>query len=303
MKNRLLTRRQFTLAAGALAFAPRLVAAAPDQPYVVDSTWLQTRLASDSTVVVLDVSPLRAYQDRHIHGAIHVWWQDTMELNNSVYGTSLSTGGTSARAQLLQDLGIDDSTMVVAYDNDDNRWAARMIWFLRWLSHDAAAILDGGLDAWKAAGGSTESGSNDPAKRGTPTIASRSSVFLESSRLVPRLQAGQSQLLDVRTESEAHDNVNGLSKIGRIPGSISFPWTNAVADHRLKPADQITALLSQAGVTTAKPIILYARYGVEADHTWVVLKSIGYPNVAVYDLGFVGWQANPDRPIEPLPAS
>jgi thiosulfate/3-mercaptopyruvate sulfurtransferase len=226
-----------------------------------------------------------------------------MELNYSIYGTSLSTGGTPARAQVMQDLGIDDSTMVVAYDDADNRWAARMIWFLRWLSHDGAAILDGGIDAWQAAGGATESGSNDPAKRGVPTIAARSSVFLESSRLVPRLQAGQSQLLDVRTESEAHDDVNGLSKLGRIPDSIAFPWTSAVADHRLKPAAQINALLTQAGVTPTKPVILYARYGVEADHTWVVLKSLGYPNVAVYDLGFVGWQANPDRPVDPLPAS
>ena len=159
------------------------------------------------------------------------------------------------------------------------------------------------FSAWKAAGGATEDGSNKAAKRGVPTITPHSSLLLDTKRLQTRLKAGQSQLVDVRTTGERNDDANGISKLGLIPGSISFPWTNAVENERLKPADQISAALAQAGIVAAKPVILYARYGFEADHSWVVLKSLSYPDVTVYDLGFVGWQADSSRPLDPLPAS
>jgi thiosulfate/3-mercaptopyruvate sulfurtransferase len=306
MRDFLLSRRQFALAAGALATtaaSPVRAQTATDEPYVVDPAWLQARLAADPNVVLLDVSALRTYRAEHIRGAIHCWWQDTMELNNVVYGTTLSTGGTAARAQLMEALGIDDSTMVVAYDNEDNRSAARMVWFLRWLNHGAAAMLDGGLAAWKTANGAVESGANDAAKRGVPTIKEQSSLLMLSARLVSRVQAGQSLIVDVRTDAEARDTANGISNLGRIPTSISFPWTNTITDHKLKPIAELTALLTQAGIVPAKEVVLYARYGVEAAQAWVVLKLLGFARVSIYDLGFVGWQASPSRTIEPLPPS
>jgi thiosulfate/3-mercaptopyruvate sulfurtransferase len=226
-----------------------------------------------------------------------------MEWNNPVYGTTLSTGGTPARRQVLQDLGIDDGTMVVAYDNSANRWAARMVWYLRWLNHDGAALFDGGLDAWRAASGPVQSGSNSPAKRGLPHLSAHSSTMLDTPRLQARLKAGDIQLVDVRTPDEMKDDANGASKLGRIPTSISLPWTDLNANGRLKSQADLRRALDAAGISPAKPVVLYARYGVEADFPWVVLKWLGYSDVAVYDEGFVGWQTNSSRQVEPLPAS
>ena len=300
----LFTRRQFAVASGFALASPMLrQASAADQPYVVDAAWLQSRLAADPNVVILDVSSLGDYHDAHVNGAIHCWWQDTMEWNDPVYGTTLSTGGTPARRQVLQDLGIDDNTMVVAYDNSANRWAARMVWYLRWLNHDGAALLDGGLDAWRAAGGPVQSGSNSPAKRGMPHLSARSSTMLDTSRLQSRLKAGGIQLVDVRTPDEMTDDANGASKLGRIPNSISLPWTGLNANGRLKPQADSRQALTSAEISPNKPVVLYARYGAEADFPWVVLKWLGYPDVAVYDEGFVGWQTNSSHPIAPLPAS
>lgn len=298
------SRRQLAAAAGLALAATRLTPArAADEPYVVDPAWLQARLAADSNLVILDVSSLGDYHHGHVKGAIHCWWQDTMEWNDPVYGTTLSTGGAPARRQVLTDLGIDDDTTVVAYDNASNRWAARLVWYLRWLSHDAAALLDGGLDAWRAAGGGVQSGSNDPAKRAAPNLSAHSSLMYDTARLQSRLKDRGVQLVDVRTASEMKDDANGVSKLGRIPGSIAFPWTNAVTNGRLAPQDQLRAAFATAGISPETPVILYARYGVETDLPWVALKWLGYPDVAVYDNGFVGWQASSSRPIEPLPAS
>ena len=303
MGTRSFTRRHFTIAAGALLAGSGIRPVwAADEPYVVDVSWLKTRMASDPNVVILDASAISTYRHRHVPGAVHCWWQDTMELNNAIYGTTLSTGGTAARVQFLQDLGIDNTTATVAYSDDNGRSAARLVWFLRWLGLPAA-MLEGGLDAWTSAGNAVQSGSNHAVKRGVPEISAHSSLLLETERLRDRLAAGKSLLLDVRNQDEAHDDVNGFSRIGRIPGSIPFPWTNAVENGRLKPAIELKAALTQAGVTPARPVILYARYGFEADLAWVALRWLGYADAAVYDLGFVGWQASPNRPVDPLPAS
>ena len=48
--------------------------------------------------------------------------------------------------------GIDASKQVVAYDQNSGMWASRLWWLLRWMGHDAVAVLDGGLDKWKAEG-------------------------------------------------------------------------------------------------------------------------------------------------------
>ncbi len=108
-----------------------------DPPLLVDPAWLQQELAAlDARVRILDSSPLRTYQDAHIPGAVHAWWQDTMDQNKEVYGSVIRPGGEqpdgtfdqSPRTQILKDLGIDDQTFVVAYDNDKGRWAAHLVW-------------------------------------------------------------------------------------------------------------------------------------------------------------------------------
>ncbi len=109
-------------------------------------------------------------------------------------------------------------------------------------------------------------------------------------------------MVDVRTESEAKDDVNGSLPIGRIPGAVSFPWTDALADDQghLLPADAISAKLSALGITPDRTIVLYARFGVETAHTWLVLKLLGFPNVTIYDWGWAFWASDPNNAIVPL---
>src|SRR5262249_8695193 len=151
---------------------------------------------------------------------VHGWWQDTMEVNDPVYGTLLRPDNftdQTRRLHLLEDLGIDDEIHVIAYDDDRGRWAARMVWFLRFLGHDRVSALDGGLAGWRGNGGATEGGENKPPDNPVPTITPRQGYYIGDKDLSEWRADPRTVLLDVRTDEEARDDVNNSLPIGRIP--------------------------------------------------------------------------------------
>ncbi|MGH2558903.1 MAG: sulfurtransferase [Thermomicrobiales bacterium] len=278
-----------------------------DPPLIVDVPWLeaaQSRTGNQS--LVLDLSPLRTYRRAHLPGAVHAWWQDTMELDQpqDIYGTLLDFDhGTQAdRIDLLEDLGIGDDTEVIAYDDDRNRWAARMVWFLRFLGHDRASVLDGGLAAWHGHGRETHDGEIDPPDTEPPTVNPREGYYYGTTELQEQLARPETALVDIRTDDEARDTDNDRLPLGRIPGAIPIPWTSTLRDNvgRLKNPADLERLYRDHDVTPDRPIVVYARYGVEAAHGWWVLKLLNYPNVVVYDRGWAGWSTTSDLPIDPL---
>lgn len=281
-----------------------------EPPLLVDAGWLQARLAAGSPrIVVLDASELRTYRAGHIPGAVHAWWQDTMDPNGPVYGTVLKPEENDPDPQLLrrhfiEDLGVTRDSFVVVYDDAGNRWAARFVWTLRFLGYGNAAVLDGGLGAWRGAGGALEKRENDPAPISQPPIDPQKGWYLVKSELLPMLSDPNVLLLDVRTDEERADDIDRTIEPGSIPGSVAIPWTSAIADERghLLPPEQLRALFESAGVTPDRTIVLYARFGTETAHTWLALKLLGYPNVLIYDGGWVDWALDPSTPKEPLPS-
>jgi thiosulfate/3-mercaptopyruvate sulfurtransferase len=277
-----------------------------DIPLLVDAGWLQAQMRrQDQRLLTLDLSALRTYRRGHVPGAVHGWWQDTMEVNDPVYGTLLrpvNFTDQTQRIHVLEDLGIDDEVHVIAYDDDRGRWAARLVWFLRFLGHDRVSALDGGLAGWRGNGGATEGGANKPADNPAPTVTPRQGYYIGDKDLLAWRADPRTVLLDVRTDEEAHDDVNNSLPIGRIPGAISLPWTATLRDEtgRLKAPNELSALLSGVGATPDRRIVLYARFGVEAAQTWLVLALMGYPEFVIYDRGWAGWATVPGNEIAPL---
>lgn len=271
-------------------------------PLLVDAVWLGSR-RDDANLRVLDLSALATYQRGHIPGASHAWWQDTMDRYEPVYGMAVSEDrDPGRRARLLEWFGVGPETFVVAYDDDRNRFAARLVWFLRYLGHERASVLDGGLAAWRGAGGDVDTATHE-----TPEVVAKapdpqSGYLIGTRELRDRLDDPSLIILDVRTPEEADDDINGTLPKGRIPGAIVVPWTDTLRDDvgRLKDPAELARLYRQAGVVPDrdKRIIVYARFGVEAGQTWWVLKLLGYPYVRIYDAGWAGWAAQPAVPID-----
>ncbi|HEY7035347.1 MAG TPA: rhodanese-like domain-containing protein [Thermomicrobiales bacterium] len=295
---------------GALPIAaPSTLVPFPGQtavPLLVDAHWLKTQTQNpEQPLLILDLSALRTYRRGHLPGAVHGWWQDTVEVDDPVYGTVLQPDNftdQTQRSHVLEDLGIDDEVHVIAYDDDRGRWAARLVWFLRLLGHDRISALDGGLAAWRGSGGTTQNGQVDPPNNPAPTVTPRQGYYIGDNELPEWRADPRTLLLDVRTDDEAHDDVNDSLPTGRIPGAVSLPWTATLRDEtgRLKSPQELTALLAGVGATPDRRIVLYARFGVETAQTWLVLALMGYPEFVIYDRGWAGWATVPGNEIAPL---
>lgn len=279
-----------------------------DPPLLVDASWLRDRLATESRPVVLDASELRRYRAGHIPGAVHAWWQDTMDPNGPVYGTVLKPDANIPDPQVLrrhfvEDLGVTPEDHVVVYDDARNRRASRLVWTLRFLGYPRASVLDGGLGAWRGIDGPVETEENGPVAIPEPPINPQSNWYLVTGELLERLREPNLVVLDVRTEEERRDDVDGTIVPGTIPNAVAIPWTATVADEQghLLPPDTLRALFESAGATPDRTIVLLARFGVETAHTWLALKLLGYPNVLILDGGWVDWASHPQTPKASLP--
>jgi thiosulfate/3-mercaptopyruvate sulfurtransferase len=279
-----------------------------DSPLLVDAAWLSNRMRSeDSQLVILDASSLATYRAGHIPGAVHAWWQDTMNPNELFYGGVLKPEENDPDPQLMrrhfiEDLGITPQSRVVVYDDARGRWAARFAWTLRFLGYPNAAMLNGGLGAWRGNGGELQTAENAPDAVPMPPIAPQQGYYVFTDRLLEMLADPNLTLLDVRTDDEARDTIDETIEPGRIPHSVVVPWTATLTDDagHLKSPAELHAIFTNAGVTPDRTIMIYARFGVETAHTWLALKLLGYANVLIYDGGWVDWAQHETTPKQLL---
>ncbi len=120
----------------------------PDTSTLASVDWLAERI-DDPNLRLLDCSSLDRYRDGHLPGATHVWWQDTIEVNNNTYGMLT---GAPTRADIVRETGITPESMVVCYDDRGGQYAARIAWMLHVQSFFNVRLLDGGSQGWQSAG-------------------------------------------------------------------------------------------------------------------------------------------------------
>lgn len=284
----------------------------PSPPLLVDASWLADQIvAASPTIQVLDLSDLRAYRSSHIPGAIHSYWLETVERDYPYFGTVLNRRNVAntaddqgKRLTWLRRHGISPDKHVVAYDRDQGRRAARIVWFLRFLGHERASLLDGGFAAWNVAEYAVTSGEQSvSALSGEPVARPRSRFYLSTNQLAQALASPETLLVDIRSEEERRDTVGGQFPTGVIPGSLHIPWNRpelsvATPDRPFDP-NVARATLEQLGIGSDRRVVLYGRFGCDANLTWLVFRASGLERVEVYDRGWVEW-ARSGRLYEPI---
>jgi thiosulfate/3-mercaptopyruvate sulfurtransferase len=174
---------------------------------------------------------------------------------------------------------------------------------MRYFGHPSAMLLDGGFAAWLGDGGDKSEDGVEPPEAPPATVNPQDGWTIPIDELRERYQDPALALLDIRTDKEADDDLNGLLHHGQIPGSIRLPWTEAVRDDagRLKDPTELAQTYQQIGVTPDREVIVVARFGVETGQPWLVLSLLGYPRIRVFDRGWAHWgRKDLDLPLEPL---
>lgn len=283
-----------------------------DPPLLVSVDWLNGQL-NDRTanLVVLDLGDWPDYRGGHIPGALHSYWQETIERDDFVYGVVLNQKDIDSneptqikRIDWLKRYGISNDSVVIAYDHGDGRRAARVVWFLRFLGFPAGAVLDGGVSAWKGSGYALEKSESSPQSLpADPSVAPQEGYYLVTSQLQSALTEPETILVDIRSDDERHDTIDDQYDLGVIPGSVWAPWTDFVADDhgRFKSPDETLAGFTSRGITPDRRVVLYGRFGTDPDQMWLLLKLLSFPQVEIYDRGWVEWSSTAGLTIDPLP--
>ncbi|WP_329173894.1 sulfurtransferase [Streptomyces sp. NBC_01477] len=191
--------------------------------------------------------------------------------------------------------GVGADTDVVVYD-DGNGWGpARAWWLLRWAGHRRVRVLDGGLAAWRAAGGPLSAeepppGDGDFVARpgGMPVVDADGAAAL----------ARRGLLLDARAAERYRGEVEPIDPVaGHIPGAVNAPTTaNSAPDGTFLPAAEIADRFTALGAAPGTEVGVYCGSGVSAAHQILALAEAGIP-AALYPGSWSEWTADPARPV------
>ncbi len=228
-----------------------------------------------------------AYLAGHIPGAVYAHLDRDLSSAQPVTDRGRHPlPSTAAMTALFGRMGIAPDTQVVAYDDTNGHYAARLWWMLRMMGHEAVAVLDGGWPAWQS--------SELPVTAGWEQR--EATVFIGQPRLdrlvtiddVPSLPL----LIDSRAPERYRGDIEPLDPVaGHIPGAVNRPYgANWTADGRWQsPADLAVAFDSLLGDTAAADSTFYCGSGVSACVNVLAMVHAGLPEGRVYVGSWSEW--------------
>lgn len=243
------------------------------------------------------------YRASHVPGAVYASLGDDLAAQRSPTSGRHPLPPIEALAALFSRLGIDRHTQVVAYDQDTGLFAARLWWSLRYLGHDAVALLDGGWAKWTRERRPERSGDETRAPR-TFVPASRPEMAVAIDEVMARMHARDRLLIDARGAERFEGRSEPLDRVaGHIPGATNhfYRW-NLAEDGTMLPPDQLRAKYAALlGDRAADDAIVYCGSGVSACHNVLAMAHAGLHGMRLYVGSWSEWSQDPARPIETGP--
>lgn len=240
------------------------------------------------------------YLDAHIPGAVYA----DLDQDLSAPVRPGETGrhplpDAQVFAATLGRWGIDESVQVVAYDDMGGMIAGRLWWMLRWMGHDAAAVLDGDWRAWQREARPTEAGEQSRSPR--PFSAHvRSEWLAGADEILAQLGESGLQLLDARAEERYRGRNETLdAKGGHIPGAKPAPFSdNLDEEGYFRSPEALRARFTNlVGDTSPEDVVLYCGSGVSAAHNLLAMVHAGLGAPRLYVGSWSEWITDPNRPI------
>lgn len=280
---------------------------------LISATELQTLAASGAPLMVFDCScdlmqpalGAQQYQEAHIPGAVFA------DLNNDLsarHGDATAASGgrhplpsRERFAIWLSSVGFANGMQAVAYDRQGANYCGRLWWMLKWAGHDAVAVLDGGLQAWQAAGGAVASGAEPAHFQSNFVLGEPLRQLATAADVLARLGQPGQNVIDARAAPRFRGEVEPLDPVaGHIPGALNRPFgQNIGADGRFKPAAvlraEFDALLAGRDAAT---VVHQCGSGVSAVPNLIAMEVAGLGKTSLFAGSWSEWCSDPARPVE-----
>lgn len=280
-------------------------------PLLITAAQLQALKQSGQNLAVLDCSsdlmkPETAdsmFESEHIAGALQAHLDRNLSAHHDADAVNGGRHPLPAREKVaawLGSQGIGNDTQVVVYDRQAGNYCGRLWWMLKWLGHDAVAVLDGGLQGWKAAGGAVASGPAQAAGAAVNFAVKtplRQLVMIDS--VVEQLGRPAQTVVDARGAPRYRGEVEPLDPIaGHIPGALNRPFTdNFTPEGFFKSADVLKAEWDKVlSGRSASTVVHHCGSGVSAVPNLIAMELAGYGPTALYAGSWSEWSRTPGLP-------
>ena len=240
----------------------------------------------------------KAWLVSHIPGASYA--SVSGQLSGNIDGLAVTDNGRhpmpapETMIKTFSELGIDSSKQVVVYDDIGGAFAARLWWMLRYMQHDAVAVLDGGWSGWLSGNRQQESGeiSNQATEFSGKPAAERLVVIDQVSEVT--------LLIDSRDPDRYQGNLEPIDRAaGHVPGAINHFWQNNLnEDGRFHSSEQLAENFKKLLAETAsEDAVFYCGSGVTACHNLLAIAHAGLAEPRLYGGSWSEWCSDPERPV------
>jgi thiosulfate/3-mercaptopyruvate sulfurtransferase len=249
-------------------------------------------LLAEPDVVRLQVGTPARFAEGHVPGARPVALNDVSTPRRDG-ALILELPDTPTLERWGRSVGISNATrrIVVIPEDSTLQSATRVIFTLHFMGlGDRVSLLDGGFDAWRAAGNPVERGdAASLAVSDAPlTVRRDSSLVAVLSEVEAVTKRTGTTLIDARLPQFYQGNGGGYPRPGHIPTAVNVPLSLVSEAGRLRTPDELRALFDQAGVTPGQPVITYCHIGQQATLLWFVARELGY-EAKLFDGSFQQW--------------
>ncbi len=278
---------------------------------IVTAEQLQALMGSGAPLMVFDCSfelmkPQAGdaqFEAAHIPGATRA----NLDRDLSAHGGAPAVNGgrhplptRQNFAAWLGSAGFGNPMQAVVYDRQGANYCGRLWWMLKWAGHERVAVLDGGLEAWYAAGGVVTSGPATVHTAKLFRLGEERATLATTSEVDERLGRPSQTIVDARATPRFRGEVEPLDPFaGHIPGALNRPFaSNMAADGRFKPAqvlkEEFEALLAGRDPAT---VVHHCGSGVSAVPNMIAMEIAGLGRQALYAGSWSEWCSDPARPV------
>jgi thiosulfate/3-mercaptopyruvate sulfurtransferase len=246
-------------------------------------------------LIIIDASKTELYDKAHLKGAISLPYKELNQKEGKVEGL-METPENMAKVFGMK--GISENDAIVVYDEGSQKYSSRVYWLLKYLGASNVKLMHKENNAWRDARILlTSEPTKLKAKTFTPKV--NPNIAIDVAGLEAKLNSVK--IIDAREAAEYSGTETGdkaYSK-GHFPKAVSVEFKSLLnADDSYKSIDELTKLFTDKGLTPDKSYVIYCKTGVKASVVYFALvEMLKYPNVQLYDGGYVEWEAE-GKPIE-----
>ena len=279
---------------------------------LISAEQLQTLVASKVPLRVFDCTfdlaqpsaGEQQYQQSHIPGAVYANLDTHLSAKHGK-DTPASGGrhplpSRETFAEWLSNVGLANNMQAVVYDRNGANYCGRLWWMLKWAGHDHVAVLDGGLQAWQAAGGNVASGDEPAYAPSSFALAPELARLVATTTVADNLGRPVQTLIDARGAPRFRGEVEPLDPIaGHIPGALNRPFNhNMTVEGKFKPATllkaEFEALLAGRDPAT---VVHHCGSGVSAVPNILAMQIAGLGPTGLYAGSWSDWCSDASRPM------